>query len=82
VRQKDQNAGLIPGPASDLSLDGADAQQWDVSVTSDSGDRYTMREVVVVHDSVGWRVTLSDRSDGFASSAGALQLMLQSWRFR
>lgn len=82
VRQKDQDAGLIPGPPSDLSLDGADAQQWDVSVTSDSGAQYTMREVVVVHDGVGWRVTLSDRSDGFASSASTLQLMLLSWRFR
>jgi hypothetical protein len=82
VRQKDQDAGLIPGPATDLTLDGVDARQWDVSVTSDSGDEYTMREVVVVRDSVGWRVTLSDLSDGFASSAGTLQLMLESWRFR
>jgi hypothetical protein len=38
--------------------------------------------VVVVHDDVGWRVTLSDSSDGFASSAGTLKLMLESWRFR
>jgi hypothetical protein len=27
-------------------------------------------------------VTLSDSSDGFASSAGTLKLMLESWRFR
>jgi hypothetical protein len=82
VRQKDQDAGLIPGPPTDLTLDGVAAQQWDVSVTSDSGAGYTMREVVVVRDDVGWRVTLSDSSDGFASSAGTLKLMLESWRFR
>jgi hypothetical protein len=82
VRQKDQDAGLIPGRPTDLTLDGVAAQQWDVSVTSDSGAGYTMREVVVVRDDVGWRVTLSDSSDGFASSAGTLKLMLESWRFR
>ncbi len=81
VRQKDQAAGLIPGPATGLTLDGVDARQWDVSITSDSGDEYSMREVVLVRDNVGWRVTLSDRSGGFASSAGTLKLMLQSWRF-
>lgn len=81
VRQKDQDAGLIPGPATGLTLGGVDARRWDVSVTSDSGDEYTMREVVVVLNDVGWRVTLSDQSDGFESSSGSLTVMLDSWRF-
>lgn len=82
VRQKDQDAGLIPGPASGLTLDGVDGQQWDVTVTSQAGIDFKMREVVVVRDSVGWRVTLNDVADGFETSTGSFQLMLDSWRFR
>ena len=69
VRQRDEDAGLIPGPASDAKLDGADALQWDVSVASEGGDSFLMREVVTVSGNVGWRVTLNDLQDGFDTSA-------------
>ncbi|HKE53149.1 MAG TPA: hypothetical protein VKC55_00070 [Actinomycetota bacterium] len=82
VRQRDQDAGLTPGPPSESSLDGADAQQWDVSVSSDDGDRYQMREVVTVKGDVGWRVTLNDLQSGFDTSAVAFRDMLDSWAFR
>ena len=82
VRQRDEDAGLTPGPASDSSLDGADALQWDVSVSSEGGDRFLMREVVVVKGDVGWRVTLNDLQSGFDTSAVAFRGMLDSWAFR
>ena len=82
VRSRDEDAGLSPGPASETTLDGTSALQWDVTVDDDSGETYRMREVVAVHDDVGWRITLNDVEADFDSSAIALREMLESWRFR
>lgn len=81
VRQRDEEAGLAPGPASRTSLDGVEALQWDVTVEAD-GRTFRMREVVAVRSDVGWRVTLNDVSDGFATTAAVFQDMLESWQFR
>lgn len=82
VEQKDQDSGLIPGDPSELRLDGLPAMQWDVSATADDGTKYEMREVVVVRDDVGWRVTLNDAQGTFDASSAQFQRMLDSWRFR
>jgi zinc-ribbon domain len=82
VRQREQDAGLIPGPVSDLSIDGTKAEEWDVSATSDGGVAYTMRDVVVVRNDVGWRVTLNGAKSTFAQQSSRFQGMLRSWRFR
>jgi hypothetical protein len=82
VRQRDEEAGLTPGPASEARLDGADALQWDVSVAAESGELFQMREVVTVLGNIGWRITLNDVQDGFDSSAVAFSSMLDSWQFR
>ena len=81
VRKRDEDAGLTPGPASDAKLGGADALQWDVSVASEGGNSFLMREVVVVSDNIGWRVTLNDLQDGFDTSAVVFRDMLDSWQF-
>jgi hypothetical protein len=82
VRQRDQDAGLTPGPTSESKLDGADALQWDVSVSAPDGDKFLMREVVTIKGDVGWRVTLNDLQSGFDVSAVAFRDMLDSWAFR
>lgn len=82
VRQRDEEAGLTPGPASEARLDGADALQWDVSVAAEGGELFQMREVVTVQGNIGWRITLNDVQDGFDSSAVAFSGMLDSWQFR
>jgi hypothetical protein len=41
-----------------------------------------MREVVVVLNDVGWRITLNDLQDAFDTSAVVFDDMLDSWRFR
>lgn len=82
VRQRDEGAGLTPGPASEATLDGTEALQWDVSVASDAGDTFLMREVVAVKGDIGWRVTLNDVQEGFDTSAVVFRTMLESWRFR
>ena len=79
--QRDEDAGLTPGPASEATLDGADALQWDVSVASEGGDSFLMREVVVVSNDIGWRVTLNDLQEGFDTSAVVFRDMLDSWQF-
>jgi hypothetical protein len=81
VRQRDEEAGLVPGPASEASLDGVGALQWDVSVQADT-DPFRMREVVAVRDDVGWRITLNDLSEGFETTAAVFENMLESWQFR
>ena len=81
VRTRDEDAGLTPGPASEATLDGADALQWDVSVASEGGNTFLMREVVVVSNDIGWRVTLNDLQDGFDTSAVVFRDMLDSWQF-
>jgi hypothetical protein len=81
VRKRDEDAGLTPGPASDAKLGGADALQWDVSVASEGGNSFLMREVVVVSDNIGWRVTLNDLQNGFDTSAVVFRDMLDSWQF-
>jgi hypothetical protein len=82
VRQRDEDAGLTPGAPSEATLDGVDALQWDVSVTAEGGESFHMREVVAVRDDVGWRITLNDIADGFATSAFVFDSMLDSWQFR
>ena len=81
VRQQDADAGLTPGPPSETVVDGATAQQWEVTATSDAGTDYRMREVVVVRDEIGWRITLNDVEDSFPVSASTFEGMLGSWRF-
>jgi len=82
VRQKDETAGLKPGPGMSTEIDGVAAQVWDITVASDAGTTYQLREVVVVRDQVGWRITLNDLADTFADHAAPFQEMLRSWRFR
>jgi hypothetical protein len=82
VRQRDEEAGLIPGAASETTLDGVGALQWDVTVTPEGGETFQMREVVTVRDDIGWRITLNDVSDGFGTSAVVFRDMLDSWQFR
>jgi hypothetical protein len=79
---RDEEVGLTPGAASETSLDGVGALQWDVTVTPEDGESFQMREVVTVRDDIGWRITLNDVSDGFGTSAVAFSDMLDSWQFR
>jgi hypothetical protein len=58
------------------------AQVWDITIASDAGTAYQLREVVVVKDQVGWRITLNDVADTFDEHAAPFQEMLRSWRFR
>jgi hypothetical protein len=81
VRRRDDQAGLSAGPVRSVLLDGVEAQQWDISHTSEAGDAYQLREVVVVRDEVGWRITLNDSADAFEGHAEAFDRMLESWRF-
>jgi hypothetical protein len=82
VRQKDESAGLKPGPGRRTEIDGVAAQVWDITIVSDAGTSYQMREVVVVKDQVGWRITLNDVADAFEEHAVPFDEMLRSWRFR
>ncbi|HYF12162.1 MAG TPA: hypothetical protein VEC09_07665 [Actinomycetota bacterium] len=81
VRQRDEEAGLTPGPTSETSLGGASALQWDMTV-EEAGESYRLREIVTVRDEIGYRITLNDVEDGFSSSASALREMLDTWQFR
>jgi hypothetical protein len=81
VRQRDEDAGLTPGASSGATLDGIDALTWDVRVSAE-GETFQMREVVVVREDIGWRITLNDVADRFSTSAVVFDSMLDSWQFR
>jgi hypothetical protein len=81
VRTRNEDAGLVPGAASETTLDGVGAMQWDVTVAPEDGESFRMREVVAVRDDVGWRITLNDVADGFGTTAVVFQDMLESWQF-
>lgn len=81
VRRRDGQAGLSAGPVRETLLDGIEAQQWDITHTSQTGDVFKLREVVVVNGEVGWRITLNDSMDGFDGHVKAFQRMLDSWQF-
>jgi hypothetical protein len=81
VLQKDEGIGLTPGAASQTELGGVPALQWEVTST-DGEQSFRMREVVAVRGDVGWRIALTDLSDGFGTSAVVFQDMLETWRFR
>ncbi len=82
VRQRDTAAGQKPGPSRRVTIDGADAQEWDLTVASEgAGVSYQEREVVVVRGQVGWRVQLNSPQDRFQEDAGVFQRLLDSWRF-
>ena len=82
VRERDEGAGLTPGPAGETTIDGTNALRWDVSVAAEGGESFLMREVVVVMNDIGWRITLNDLQDGFDTSAVVFDDMLDSWQFR
>jgi hypothetical protein len=82
VREKDATAGLKPGPRTGTEIDGVAAEVWDITVASEAGTAYQLREVVVVKDQVGWRITLNDLADTFDDHAAPFEEMLRSWRFR
>lgn len=82
VRQRGEADGVVAGDATPTELDGVPALRWDVTVAPEVGEESQMREVVSVRGDVGWRVTLVDDPDGFASSAVEFAGMLESWKFR
>lgn len=82
VRKRDREAGLTPGNASDTSVAGVPARRWDVTSTSEDGTQYRTREIVLVKDDVGWRVTLNESEAGFEIALDALDSMLGTWAFR
>ena len=81
VRRRDEEAGLTPGPAGEATIDGTNALRWDVSVAAEGGESFLMREVVVVVNDVGWRITLNDLQERFDASAVVFDDMLDSWQF-
>ena len=82
VRQQDQAAGLKPGPAQLVTIDGVDAQEWDITAApTGAGGSYQEREVVIVRGQVGWRAQLNSPQDRFQEDAGVFQQLLESWRF-
>lgn len=82
VRQKDEAAGMTPGPARQITIDGVAAQEWDITVSSTGSSKtFQEREVVVVRGQVGWRVIFNAPQDRFEQDAGPFQQLLDSWRF-
>jgi hypothetical protein len=82
VRQQDQQGGLQPGQPESTTVGGMPAQQWDITVPSQSGAQtFKVREIVVVNGEVGWKISMNDSASAFQSHLAPLTEMLRSWRF-
>lgn len=82
VRDASEESGLTPGRVRQATIDGTPAQLWDIEYSTDDGDSYLGREVVVVRDEVGWRLSLNDLASGFDEHVASFEAMLSSFRFR
>ena len=82
VRARDESVGLTPGVATDVVVAGVPAKVWDLTAESEDGTGYRTREVVLVRDAIGWRLTLNETEAGFDGAAAALDELLATWGFR
>lgn len=82
VRARDEAVGLSPGATTDVVVGGVPARSWELTAESGDGTAYRTREVVLVRDAVGWRLTLNETEAGFADASDALDELLATWGFR
>lgn len=57
-----------------------EASEWEVVVSSPSGDTF-VREIVVVQGDVGWRLQIAYPAEGDDSDGDDVESLLNSWRF-
>ena len=65
-----------------ITVGGAPAAAWDITVTNPAASSYKAREIVLVHDQVGWKITLTDTASGFQQHLATFTRMVQSFSFR
>ena len=82
ARDRDRQAGLVPGPITQTRLGNERALQWDLLASGEDTTSFRALEVVSVHDSIGWTLQLDGTVPSFTRHLDALDSMLGSWTFR
>jgi hypothetical protein len=78
-RTNQEADGLSPGSLEAVQIDGEEALAWDVTVPSEQGEPLRLREVVIVREDGGWRITLAATDQTYQSARIAFEGMLESW---
>jgi hypothetical protein len=82
ARDRDRQAGLLPGAITPARLGDSPALKWELLAAGENTASFRAIEVVSVHDSVGWTLQLDGTIPSFTRHIGALNTMLGSWTFR
>jgi hypothetical protein len=80
LRGAQQKAGSKTGATRTTEVDGADAVEWDGTLTTGSG-AIRARTVVFERGGFAWRLEFADTADGFDRHVPDLGRILRSWHF-
>jgi hypothetical protein len=86
LRTRDEQAGYAVGKAGTGELAGQATREWQVTVSTDTGD-VIVREIATVREGTGWYVQVGDVAPTDGGDASTLtespeiQALLDSWRF-
>lgn len=80
IRSLDEAAGFAIGETKTTGVDGESAAYFDAAGNSADAS-FAVREVVIVHEGVAWRITFSDVRDEFDEHFRAFGSFLDSWQF-
>jgi hypothetical protein len=81
-RTNQEADGLSPSRMEAVEIDGEQALAWDVTVPSEDGETLRLREVVVVREDGGWRITLAATDQTYQDARIAFEEMLDSWHWK
>ena len=81
VEQLDSNSGLLVGERAQVEISGEPAVFFDAKAAGPRG-AMEVREVIVVRDNSGWRITFTDTDELFQRDLSSFRSLLDSWRFR
>ena len=81
ARDRDREAGLVPGPIKSARLGEERALEWELLAPGEDTTSFRALEVVAVHESIGWTLQLDGTAPSFTRHLVALDAMLGSWAF-
>lgn len=81
-RTGQETQGLEPSQVEAVPLDGEEALAWEVSLPTEDGDDWRIREVVIVREDGAWRITLAAREAAYPEARVGFEELLATWTWK